>query len=178
MDLSNISWPVYELGKIDIQSSNNLLYYIKKFYNKDTELDYSITYIIDDKSIHEPTLGKRRLKIIESEHTKLHKIRRSIYFLVDLIKLAKVGSWFIDNKGTIFQYTKHRMVTLKCYNLKNVLPGEGLGVYIEVEGISQRFKLLYRPTHEEIYVGLLHYNHTYILYGLYKKPFKQSNRKI
>lgn len=178
MKLEDIVWPVFDLGCIDLKTSNGLVYYEIEYINKET-LDIGITkYIIDDKNIQGSTLGKRRMHIIQAEGKVIAPIKRGVYFLADLIKLARAKVWFIDNTGTVFQYKKTIRAKLTCHKLKNIIPGHNVGVIVEVEGIPQRFKLLYRPTSEYTYVGLLYYNHSYILYGMYMKPFEPSYRKL
>lgn len=178
MRLEDIVWPVFELGRIDLKTKDQLSYIEIEYQNNETEEYTSTKYIIDDKSISGSTLGKRRLIMKDSGKITLMPINRCIYFLADMIKLARAGIWFIDNSGAVFQYKKTTRAKLTCHKLKNIIPGSHLGVTIEVEGIHQRFKLLYKPTSDYQYVGLLYFNHSYILYGMYITPFKPSYRKL
>jgi hypothetical protein len=174
MKLTNIAWPVFWLGNIIPKKEGSIIFVEDEFLDKTTMEIHIERRIIDNKSIPKDTLGKRRLLITD----KLFQLNKAIYFLADLIKLSKAGIWFIDNTGNCFTYQKTYSATLTCHKIKNILPGVTLGVLIEVEGIPQRFKLMYRPTDDEIYAGVLYIHNSYILYGLYTKPFKKSYRKV
>lgn len=174
MKLANITWPVFWLGNISIKKEGSIIFVEDELLNKTTMEIHIDRRIIDNKSIPKDTLGKRRLLIKD----KLFQFNKAVYFLADLIKLAKTDTWFIDNVGNCFTYQKTSSATLTCHKIKNILPGITLGVLIEIEGIPQRFKLMYRPTDDEIYAGVLYIHNSYILYGLYTKPFKKSYRKV
>lgn len=152
-----------------------MIYVENEYVNKTTLETHIDKLIIDDTSISADTLGKRRLKMFDKT---LFSIDKTIYFLADLVKLSGSKTWFVDNLGKPFIYKKGARATLTCYRIKNILPGTTLGVIVEVEGIAQRFKLMYRPTDEDKYVGLLFIHNSYIIYGLYKQPFKKSYRRV
>lgn len=175
MELSNITWPVYWLGNIDLKHGNSIVYIEKEYLDKTTLEIHVDQLIIDDTSRKGDTLGKRRLQMLDS---KLFSINKAIYFLTDLVKLANSKTWFIDNTGKTFIYKKTIRAKLTCHRIKNILPGVSLGVLVEVEGIPQRFKLMYQPTDADKYAGLLFMHNSYIIYGLYSEPFKNSYRKI
>jgi hypothetical protein len=123
------------------------------------------------------TLGKRRLLILNSG-ASLQKVGKAIFFLGDLIKIAKRGMYFIDSTGRVFQYRKSTRAKLQFKRLINVIPIATGGAILEVEGIHSRFKCLFLPKTLELYVGVLEFGKSHILYGLYEQPYKSSWRMI
>ena len=177
MNLSEINWPVYRLGEHKPKIEDGITFYSKEYLDKETDLVYLGLRIIDDKSLDGDTLGARRLRLKVDEEN-LFPIRISVYFLADLIKLAKATTWFIDNHGVVFQYKKSTRAKLTSHKIKNILPGTGMGCIIELEGIPQRFKAMYRPSIEQTYAGVLRWGLGYILYGFYSEHFKPSYRGV
>jgi hypothetical protein len=53
-----------------------------------------------------------------------------------------------------------------------------MGAVIEVEGLVQRFKCMYRPRPEQHYVGILKWGLGYLLYGFYEEKLKESYRLV
>lgn len=168
--LKDIQFPVYRLGKDKPQREGDVLFYLRCYDGEDSVL------IVDDKSWHHETLGQRRLKIMMSSEAKLFKLDHTIFFIADLIKLATPSTWFIDDLGAIFIYTKSGKAKLLIKPIKQVIPTTS-GVIIEVEGIQTRFKCLYAPKFEK-FAGLLKIGHMYILYGMYEDPPKDTWRMV
>lgn len=134
--------------------------------------------IVDDNNLPQKTLGLRRLALQKDPKVKLHKISTAIYFLADLIKLAKSTTWFIDNAGKVFQWKKYARAKLVTKKIKQVLPADGIGCVLEVDDLSQRFKCLQRPQDFHQYAVFLVINKVYILYGLSETARKDSWRLI
>lgn len=174
MKLQEISWPVYRLGRNKPLEYEEILFYSKEYFNKDTGETSISMRVIDDKSVLGDTLGLRRLKI----DATLVPLRIAIYFLADLVKIAKAGIWFIDSSGKTFQYKKLTKSLLVCRKIQQILPGTGMGAVIEVEGKTNRFKCLYRPTPSQRYAGILQWGFADMLYGFYEEPFQDSWRKV
>jgi len=166
MNLTQISWPVYRLGTDRPNEEEGVLFYI---YNDKI-------YIIDDKTLEAESLAGRRLKLLV-QGINLYKLKRAFFFLGDFIKVAKAGIWFIDSTGKIFTYTKKDLVPLVCKKITKIIPSVSCAL-IEVKDIPARFKVLFQPTLEEKYAGLLKLGRGYIFYGFYKEPFKDTVRKI
>ena len=99
-----------------------------------------------------------------------------MFFLGDLIKLAKPTLWFIDSKGSLFQYKKSIAMKLIFKKIIKVLATNS-GYILELDGIETRFKCLYAPKDKK-YAGILKLGHTSILYGVYDEPYKETRRKI
>lgn len=147
-----------------------------EYSDKDTAELSSNYRIVDDKSIDKPTLGLRRL-VIGKE--KLFPIGTALYFINDIIKLAKSTTWFIDNSGRVFQHKKSTRAKLTTKKIKNVLPAQALGCVLEIEGLSSRFKSMRIPEPYEHYAGILEIGvNQYILYGFYERPIKPTWRLV
>jgi hypothetical protein len=169
-----INWPVFRLGERQPIVAGGLVFYRTEYTNPDDNT-YSDNYqIVDDKNINKPTLGLRRLVIKD----KLFRISSAIYFIGDVIKLAKATTWFIDSHGQVFQHKKSTRAKLATHRLKQVLPASGLGCILEVEGLVERFKSLQVPKPEEQYCGILSYGHSNLLYGYYSEPIKTTWRMV
>jgi hypothetical protein len=54
----------------------------------------------------------------------------------------------------------------------------GIGAVIEVDGLPQRFKVLFRPIHNNSWAGILEINKLKFLYGLYDKQHAETWRMI
>lgn len=179
MNLTEIVWPVFRLGEHKPIVEDKVTFYSKEYIDKDSLNTHIGFRLIDDKNIDQPTLGLRRLQLkYNLGEARLFSIRKAIYFLADLIKLAKPTTWFIDNHGKLFQYKKITRAKLICKKIIRVLPATNLGCILEIEGIQQRFKSLRHPQNGERYAGILQWGLGYILYGLYLDPFKDTHRLI
>lgn len=175
IQLSTIVWPVYRLGEKPPVQQDGMVYYYTEYTTELGELSM-VLKLVDDKSLPQQTLGRRRL-YLKTTGVKLHSIKLAIYFLADLIKLAKTTTWFIDSSGYVFKYEKNTRAKLVTKKIKQVLPASILGCVLEVEGLSQRFKSITRPDTQQ-YAVLLELNKSYWLYGLSDKPLANSWRLI
>ena len=172
-----IVYPVYSIIGSAVPSKDGTVTFT---YSESVDDEENLTYsfkVIDDSSIVGETLGLRRLRI-QANGDKLQKIGKAIFFLGDLIKIAKRSSYFIDSTGRVFQYRKSIRAKLHFKRLTNVIPISTGGALLEIEGLMQRFKCLFQPRTLELYVGVLELNKTHILYGLYEQPYKSSWRMI
>lgn len=171
VSLQDIQFPVYLLGKEKPEEEDGLL-----FYHRVDKEGNEFKFIVDDKRWHNETIGQRRLKTMMLGENKLHPITHTIYFISDLIKLSSSNTWFIDDAGKLFKYTKSMNAKLIIKPITKVIPITG-GCIIEVEDIQTRFKCLYAPKLEK-FAGILKLGHMYILYGLYENKPKDSRRRI
>jgi hypothetical protein len=172
-----ISYPVYSiLGSAVPSKDGTVTFTYSETTNEEEELIYNFK-VVDDTSMKADTLGKRRLLILNSG-ASLQKVGKAIFFLGDLIKIAKRGMYFIDSTGRVFQYRKSTRAKLQFKRLINVIPIATGGAILEVEGIHSRFKCLFLPKTLELYVGVLEFGKSHILYGLYEQPYKSSWRMI
>ena len=169
----NPEFPVYPLGVIAPNIEGSLMYYIIEYPDGRQE-----TLVVDDKSLDAPTVGKRRLALL-GKGIKLFDLRKSIYFMHDLIKYHESQYHYIDNKGIHFRYSKQIPAKLVYAKIKLVIPMRNGGAVIEAENIPGRHKVLFAPRSEEKYAAFLQFNKlTYMLYGLYSEIPKASRRKI
>ena len=175
MNLLEISWPVFRLGEHKPTIENNLVYYSKEYVDKESLETKIGLRIVDDKSVQGATLGLRRLSIVGA---RLFPIRQALYFLGDLIKIAKQTTWFIDNTGKVFQYRKSSRAKLTAHKITKVLPLDGMGAVIEVQSLPQRFKCMYAPKPDQYYAGILRWGLGYVLYGFYNEAFKTTHRLV
>jgi hypothetical protein len=178
VNISNISWPVFRLSEHKPHTEDGVIFYSKEYVDLETGEHSVGMRVVDDKSVQGETLGRRRLLLQQDETLKLFPIRTALYYLHDLIKVAKATTWFIDSRGNTFQYRKTARAKLTFHRIKKTLPVDGLGCVIELEGIPQRFKCLFYPQPEQLYAGVLHWGLGYILYGFYHEQLKPSFRRV
>jgi hypothetical protein len=176
MNLKEVSFPVFQLRKSDPPiHDNGVLFYEDHLFHEGIE--YHEYQVIDDKNLSGATFSARRIQML-ARGDKMFKIKQAIYFLGDLIKLASKDSWFIDNQGKLFQYTKEKYGKLIFRNITKIIPIATGGSLIEVEGISTRFKTLFAPSRDKHVAGLLRMGQGYILYGLYDTMYDDTIRKL
>jgi len=168
---------VFRLGEREPQQDNGVIYYATEYTDLDTSENTGTLRIVDDTNIDKPTLSRRRLELLVQE-VKLFPIRQAIYFLGDLLKIAKSTTWFIDSAGILFQYSKTRRARIVVRRITKILPTEGLGAVIEVEGIAHRFKTTFKPDADAEYAAVLQCGLSYIFYGLYKDKPNESWRMV
>ena len=167
---------MFRLGEKKPHTVDDVTFYMAEYSDKDTAVLSSNYRIVDDKSIDKSTLGLRRLSLVDK---KLFPIGSAIYFISDIIKLAKSTTWFIDNTGRVFQHKKSTRAKLTTKKIKQVLPAQSLGCVLELEGLSSRFKCMKAPESYEQYAGVLEIGvNQYLLYGFYEHPIKDTWRLV
>jgi hypothetical protein len=172
-----INYPVFRLGIEKPTTIDKVSFFLRQYSSPEGETINRIL-IIDDKSLPEATLAKRRLIIMQDKKVKLKPLGKAVFFLGDLIKLATKNTWFIDSIGNIFQYKKSISTKLIFRKIKGIFHIPSGGAVIEVEGIATRFKTLYSPKDYERYAGILLHNMGYIFYGVYDEPYSDTRRFI
>jgi hypothetical protein len=177
MNLEKIVWPVFRLSEREPQREDGVIYYATEYTDLDSNESTGTLRIVDDTNIDKPTLSRRRLAMLV-QGVQLFPIRQAIYFLGDLLKQAKSTTWFIDSSGTLFQYQKTRRARVIVRRISKVLPTDGLGAVIELEGIAHRFKTVFKPDADAQYAAVLQSGLTYIFYGLYTDKPNESWRMI
>ena len=175
--LQAITWPVFKLSEKPPNQHNGLVWFHTEYIDENNDTSLTIK-VVDDKNLLQKTLGLRRLVLQKDPKVKLHKISTAIYFLADLIKLAKTTTWFIDNTGKVFQWKKYTRAKLTTKKIRQVLPADGIGCVLEVEGLTQRFKMLQKPQDVHRYAVFLVIHNMYILYGLSETTRKDSWRLV
>jgi hypothetical protein len=102
----------------------------------------------------------------------------AVFFLGDLVKMAKPGIWFIDSNGKVFDYKKQTRALLKFYPIAKNIPIPTGGSIIQAHGIPTRFKCLFSPSLDKNHVGILEYGMSQILYGFYTEKHKNTWRMV
>lgn len=179
MKLSEISFPVFRLTNRKPEFTDGIWYYVSESFNSDTA-EYSVSVrVVDDNTLPYDSLSRRRLALKGQESVKLYPLRKAVYFLADLVKLAKSGYWWVDSLGKVFEYKKSTRAKLRFYKIENIFPLNGMGAVIAVEGHSARFKVLYRPNPSVRYAGVIEGKIGEVfLYGLYDDKQPDSWRMI
>lgn len=179
MNLQEIAYPVYRLkNEKPLENDGVFFYAYENYKEEDGEVVKStVIRILDDKNIDNPKLSMRRLAI-RSTGAKIFRLTRAIFFLGDLIKIAKKDMWFIDSSGKLFQYRKTTRCDLKFYKIAKVIAIPTGGAIIEAQGVPARFKSLHYPEPDKLYVGIIHMGMAPILYGFYDKQYKNTWRMV
>lgn len=177
MNLAEIVWPVFRLGEKEPHQHDGLVFYYTEYVDKEQNEVTLNTKLVDDANLSGKTLGLRRLQL-KSEGHNLHRISTAIYLLADLVKLAKASTWFIDTAGRVFHYEKKTRAKLVTKKIKQVLPADGIGCVIEIEGVSSRFKSLVRPTEFQSYAVVLKLGMGFMLYGFSESALPDSWRMV
>lgn len=176
VSLHNIRFPVFRIGTETPITEDGVTYLLRNKHVVDGDNE-ELKYIIDDKNAKGLTLSSRRLAL-HAQNARLYKLSKAIFFIGDLVKLAKAGTWFIDMEGQVFEYRKTTRVPLKFKEVVQVTPMNSGGAIIEVRGVPARFKVLFRPPETAKYAGLLCVGPSYILYGLYDQKYDDTTRMI
>jgi len=175
--LNQVSFPVFKLKGQKPLEADGVLYYSNSYLNTDTNEVEEFIKLVDNRKEEGANLNQRRLKML-AQGAPLFPLRMAIYFLGDLIKLSKKGTWFIDSNGNIFTYTKTTSAKLKFYKVKKIVHANSTGLIVEVEGIPDRFKTLFTQNKDLQYAGILEYKGVHIFYGLYDQKYKDTRRMI
>lgn len=168
---SRIQFPIYLVGYSPPIKEGEKTYYL---YKKD---DTEIVAVIDDKSVPGHSLARRRLSLLQNG-VNLAKLKYAIFFISDLLKLSKKGTWFVDSEGYCFEYVKTKRVPLIFKEVSKIIPLNHGGALVEVKGIMSRFKVLHAPSIVDKYAGLLVLEGGYLLYGLYSTKLKDTTRVV
>ena len=175
--MTEVSFPVFRLTNKKPEREDNVLYYRNSYINQDTNVISTNVKIVDSKDEPGETLAHRRLQL-QQQKVPLYPLRTAVYFLGDFIKLAKSNYWFIDSNGKIFTYKKTTSVKLRFRKIKKIIPSASTGSILEIEGIAERFKTLFRVSEFYRYAGILEYRGISILYGVYETKYNDTRRMI
>jgi len=155
---------------------DGVVFYQAEYADIDTATTRKNIRVVDDRNVDKATLGLRRLVIGQTR--SLFPIGSAVYFLIDLIKLAKSTTWWIDSHGRVFQHKKIKRAKLRTHKISQVLPASGIGCVLEVEGLVFRFKSMKAPESWEQYAGILYVDGGHMLYGYYEYPIKDTWRMV
>lgn len=176
LGFGNISFPVFRVGVKEPQHDGGVSFYLLGSDTTESTAEYKLL-VIDDKNRPEPSLPLRRLAL-KAAGVELYSLTKTIFFIGDLVKLAKSNTWFVDREGQFFQYKKSQRVPLVFRKIKRITRLPSGGALVEVEGFAQRFKTLFMPGPEQTYAGLLLIQKSVVLYGLYEQAYDDTIRAV
>ena len=167
---------MFRLGEREPQQESGLVYYYTHYVDE-LNSETATIRVVDDKNLPQANLGLRRLHL-KHLGEPLFPIRTAIYFLADLVKLAKSTTWFVDSSGRVFHYEKSTRAKLTTKRIKQVLPADGIGCVFELVGVSNRFKAMQRPSETQLYARVLQLGMGYIFYGFCETHKPDSWRMV
>lgn len=175
MNLNDITFPVYLLGKTKPHYENGVWYYlyVKQVYDGDNE---EVKLVLDDQNVPHTTLSRRRL-VLQTK-LNLYKLKTAVFFFSDLVKLSVGSTWWIDSVGKVFEYKKTRRVPLVYKRVKTFIKAETGGWLVEVEGVTERFKIMYAPNPDQKWAALLRVGINYLMWGLSDQKYKDTTKSI
>lgn len=176
LGFGNISFPVFRVGVKEPQHDGGVSFYLLGSDTTESTAEYKLL-VIDDKNRPELSLPLRRLAL-KAAGVELYSLTKTIFFIGDLVKLAKSNTWFVDREGQFFQYKKSQRVPLVFRKIKRITRLASGGALVEVEGFAQRFKTLFMPGPEQTYAGLLLIQKSVVLYGLYDQAYDDTIRAV
>lgn len=174
--LNQIQFPIYHLGHDKPEREDTRVFYTYEVQLSDGDV-YVKTMVVDDTSVPGNSLAMRRLQL-KNSGIDLAKLKHAVFFLGDMIKLSKGGTWFIDSNGYVFEYRKTKRVPLVFKNISQIIPIKTGGAIVEVQGVGTRFKVLHAPNPLTKYAGLLLVGTGYLLYGLYEDKLTDTVRMV
>lgn len=167
---------MFRLGETEPRQESGVVYYYTHYVDE-LNSETATVRVVDDRNLPQANLGLRRLAL-KARGSPLFPIRTAIYFLADLVKLAKSTTWFIDNSGRVFHYEKTTRAKLTTRKIKQVLPASGIGCVFELVGLSSRFKAMQRPGENQHYARVLQLGMAHIFYGFCETHKPDSWRMI
>lgn len=164
LNLFDIEFPIYSITKTykRIWEDMNVLY---------IETPYRI-YILDNKNIEGDTVGKRRIKLNNSE---LYRPRK-VYYNIEQFLHSK-DNIYMDSLGRVFRYKKTKSVPLKYHKIKDINRLDTGECILTLDIIFPQ-KVNCRIAYSIQYVGVLHTSYGYILYSFEEDYKKDTRRKI
>lgn len=177
ISLNQIHFPVFWIAASKPTIENGVVLYFQIVRDDDTHEERYTYQIVDDTNQPGETLAARRLQLM-MQGVNLKKLSKAIFFLGDLVKIAKPYHWFIDSSGQVFNYRKQQVYKLVFKRIVKMIPIQTGGAILEIDGFNERFKCLYTPKLEDHYAGVLKYGTHNILYGVYNEKQLDTHRKV
>lgn len=167
---------MFRLGETEPTQRDGLVFYYTHYVDE-LNSETATIRVVDDRNLPQANLGLRRLHL-KHLGEPLFPVRTAIYFLADLVKLAKSTTWFVDSSGRVFHYEKTVRAKLTTKRIKQVLPAQGLGCVFELVGLSSRFKAIQRPSETQQYARVLQLGMAHIFYGFCETHKPDSWRMV
>lgn len=157
LDVKRIVFPIFPIKpSARIFEKNNIIY----------AETYRGTQIVDNRNLIPRTLGERRLRLIGEQ---LYHLRPAIYSIQELLYYyaKKHTKIFIDSVGIMYKCVPEKFYSIKYYKILRVLPIEGSGCLLSLEGISTTIPYpSYQEAIENNYAELIRYNLGYLIKDL------------
>lgn len=152
----------------------------RKIWTKD-----NITYVetdikvweLDNKNLNGKTLAHRRLKIKNP-----YPLRPAIFTFAQLIRHLSKTKLYIDVYGKVFKYIKTKRCKLEYKRVINYETNNGL-VAFRVEGVNHiiladNYTIEKLHNNNELWLGLLWYNNSWVFYETSVEAKKSTWRKV
>ena len=160
MRLSDVVFPVFILPKdAEIDTQDGIV--------------FANGQMLDDLNVKGDTVGIRRLR---SPFPTKFRLNKAAHDIPSFLKSS--AKKFIDSEGTVFNYTKTRMVDLKYFRIKKISHKETHS-NLWVEDINFPFSIARPPAPEMRFAGILHdKGYPWLLYEYSEFWKKDTKRKI
>ena len=163
--LNSIKFPVYPLSKNVTTFRDGKIIVVSSGFRD---------YILDDTSILENSLGKRRLHISKE---LLYPLKRAIITIGDFLLYTKIYNLFIDSNGKLFKYERRTKVPLIYRHINKKVPYMS-GTMLIIENVHCPM-FYYRVVDiGKNYAVLLYIEKGYVLLGVTDKPSKRILYKV
>lgn len=169
MKLTDIKYPIFPIRSHDrIYEEDNILYV--DTINK--------TWIVDNKNLNGITLAARRFKI-----TDPYPLKPAIFTLAQLLRYKSSNNLYIDHLGKLFRHKKTNTYKLEYKKVLRYKVHEDQVAFF-VKDVSYPIFVdyktlnLYQDNDEELYLGLLWYNGSWIFYELSLNKKEDTWRKF
>jgi hypothetical protein len=128
---------------------------------------------LDDRNIKSDKLGVRRLR---SSYPNKAVLNKAVHDIPSMLK--STAKRYIDSEGTVFEYQKSLLVSLRYHKILKV-EDRGVTCLVWIKGINSPFPVLRPPLAYMTWAGIL-YNgaHPWILYEFSEERKKDTKRKI
>lgn len=169
MKLHDIKYPIYPIRACNKVYEKNGIIYVE------THLK---TWIADNKNLAGENLAKRRLKFKDP-----YPLNTCIFNLAQMIRYKSFTNMYLDREGKLFKYQKRNRAKLEYKKILSYTQKGDLVAFIVKDintpiyaGIMtlEQYK---QSENEELYLGLLWINNSWIFYDTSYKPKKETWRK-
>lgn len=174
MNIKDIKWPVYLVGKSSHIYEESGITWIDH---------YGKTSIIDNINLKGDSIGIRRLQIPKEDR---YIFKKTLFIFPELIEETRKrlisDRYFVDSTGKLFKYLKKKMHQLICRKVINTKKYSTY-VLVKVSGLDNNFEIpnTYWSNYSnltEVYLILLLVNNIYVLYDIDTIEHKDTWRKV
>lgn len=169
MKLADIKYPIFPIRSHDKLYKKDGIIYVDTHKN---------TWIVDNTNLKGNSLAMRRFRITKD----LYPLKPAIFTLAQLLRYKSTTHIFIDKFGKLFRYTKTKRCKLEYKKVLSYKYDENTVAFI-VEDVNHPiyadFKTLnlYKDM-ENLFLGLIWYNNSWIFYDISTEKKKKTWKKI